>query len=294
MTHAITFSAIAAALVAHSATAQEAAPAIGLPDSGDGRITLSFTPYAWLTSYSGTSGFGGIEMGLEAPFTKILGESDSILGLMGAVDLEKDRLVFHVNGAFAKAEFSRARGKARDGLIADTTVNVSSRVVAENAWFEGFAGYRVIDSAIGQSGENRFRLDAFGGLRYSMLSVDADVTADANVTLPSGELLQAGVQRSLGDNAGWVEPFVGLRASTHLGKNWRALVQADTGGFGVDGSNSAWQLIGAVGYNWSFENWSLGLFGGYRALWQDYEGSGMVWDVVTHGPIVGLQATTRF
>lgn len=294
MTHAMSFAAIAAVMVTHSAPAQDATPEIGPPDSGDGRATLSFTPYAWLTSYSGTSGFGGIEMDLEAPFTEILGESDSVLGLMGAVDLQVDRLVFQVNGAFAKAEFSGARGHARDGLIADTSVNVSSRVVAENAWFEGWAGYRVIDSAMGQSGESRFSLDVLGGLRYSMLSVDADVTADANVTLPSGEVLQAGVSRSLGDDGGWVEPFVGLRASAILGQNWRAMVQGDTGGFGVDGSNSAWQMIGAVGYNWPLENWSLGLFGGYRALWQDYEGSGLLWDVVTHGPILGLHATMTF
>ena len=258
------------------------------------RVALSVTPYAWLTSYDGTSGARDVAVDIDESFSEILGKSDSILGLMGAVDLEVDRLVFQVNGAYARAEFSGTRGLARDGSVDDSPVGVSARAVMENAWFEGFAGYRLLDAPFGETHQSRFRLDAFGGVRYTNLSVDMDVTADTAVTLPSGHVLAAGTAVSLGDETGWAEPFVGLRAVTNFGEQWQVSFRGDVGGFGVDGSSFAWQAIGLVGYNWSLESWSLGLFAGYRAIGQDYQGSGMVWDVITHGPVLGLSATWKF
>jgi hypothetical protein len=42
------------------------------------------------------------------------------------------------------------------------------------------------------------------------------------------------------------------------------------------------------------DGWRLGLLGGYRALGQDIEKNGVVWDVVTHGPIMGFRAGFDF
>ncbi|MCC6970446.1 MAG: hypothetical protein IT434_09515 [Phycisphaerales bacterium] len=286
---------LALCALANPSLAQTSTPADAIPsETAPPRAILSFTPYAWLTSYDGRVGSHDIEVDVDASFADILDESDSILGLMGALDLEVGRFVFQASGALAKAEFSGTRGRARDGLVVDSSVGVAARAVLENAWFEGFAGYRFVDAPIGESGDRRVRLDAFGGVRYTDLEVAMDVTADANVTLPRGEVLQGGVEREFANHAAWVEPFVGVRASLDLSKNWRASLRGDAGGFGVDGSSFAWQAIGALGYNWSFDSWSLGLFAGYRAIGQDYEGSGMIWDTITHGPVLGLCAAFTF
>jgi hypothetical protein len=68
-------------------------------------------------------------------------------------------------------------------------------------------------------------------------------------------------------------------------------LRGDIGGFGI-GSDITWNLVGMV----DFKPWKhVGLFGGYRALYQDYStGSGsnkFKFDATMHGPLLGLNIT---
>ncbi|MFN9971431.1 MAG: hypothetical protein ACK58T_16225, partial [Phycisphaerae bacterium] len=98
-----------------------------------------------MTSINGTMGVRGVTTDVDASFLDILDKSDSIIGLMGALDVEVDRFVMQINGAFTKAEVSDQRGRAINGPSGGSgTVAAQINAVANNLWVEGFAGYRFI------------------------------------------------------------------------------------------------------------------------------------------------------
>ncbi|MGP1345434.1 MAG: hypothetical protein ACTS3F_02030 [Phycisphaerales bacterium] len=267
----------------------------GNDDAADRRLRLSFTPYAWLTSFSGTVGARGVISEVGVSFIDIVDDSDSVFGLMGVIDGSVDRFVFQLGGAYTNATMSDEGGRSRVGpqgggasIAADVELDI------EAAWLEAFIGYRFVERSWGDESVHRFHLDGFAGARYTTLDVDMDVTAAVDVVLPGGGSLTGGVERGIGGNQDWVEPFVGARAMLMLGEGWSFVVRGDVGGFGVDGASFAWQALGAVGYRWRFEGWTLSVLGGYRALGQDYEKDDFRWDVITHGPVLGLSFGVDF
>lgn len=263
--------------------------------SASRNASVAFTPYIWLTSVNGTMGVRGVTTDVDASFIDILGKADSIIGLMGALDVEADRFVMQINGAFTKASVPDQRGRAINGPGGGSgTVAAQINAVAKNLWVEGFAGYRFVDTRHAADTPTRFTLDGFAGVRVTDMELDLDVTASANATLPTGEVLQSGVQRAISEGQTWVEPFVGLRGAIDLHENWVFSLRADVGGFGVDNSDFSWQVVGAVGYRWRRDQWTYSAFAGYRALGQDYSSSTFTWDAVTHGPMLGMQVAYRF
>ena len=57
------------------------------------------------------------------------------------------------------------------------------------------------------------------------------------------------------------------------------------GGFGIN-SDLTWQAQGMLGYEFN-ELFSMGL--GYRALGTDYSKDGFLYDIVSHGPVLGFE-----
>jgi hypothetical protein len=119
-------------------------------------------------------------------------------------------------------------------------------------------------------------VDALVGVRYTYLDVNLDIDF-----FPDRK----------GDQ-GWVDPLIGVRSLWHLSKRWDLSLAGDVGGFGV-GSDFTWHADGLIGYRFDlFGEENAQVFGGYRALSQDYDtGSGFdkfEWDVIMHGPILGL------
>ncbi|MEP9369806.1 hypothetical protein [Xanthobacter sp. VNH20] len=120
-------------------------------------------------------------------------------------------------------------------------------------------------------------IDAGAGLRYwhlgNQLSIEpAFLPASFSVT----------------QSEDWADPVIAARIQAQLGGPWSMTLVGDIGGFGV-GSNSTWQAIGTLNYQW---NDKLALRAGYRALSVDYENGSFLYDVLMQGPIVG--ATYRF
>ena len=118
--------------------------------------------------------------------------------------------------------------------------------------------------------------DGLGGLRYSSMDVDLDLPGP----LPDVD------QRK-----DWVDPYIGLRWQWKFAEKWGTNLRGDIGGFGI-GSDFTWNLVGMV----DFKPWEhVSLFGGYRALYQDYStGSGdkkFAFDATMQGPILGLNIT---
>lgn len=282
---------------ATSATIADSASTYGDRESASSADSLhvSFTPYAWLTSFNGTVGARGIEVDVNQSFSDIFDASESIFGLMGALDFTYERFIFQINGAYTSAEFDEDRGRTRTGPLG-TQVDLDGTLdlELETTWFEAMAGYRFYESTFGQDYRNGISIDAFGGARVSSVGIDQTLTTLTSIALPNGTVLESGQTRSLDDSQVWVEPFVGLRTNLRLGENWELLLRGDVGGFGVSDSDFSWQVVAGVGYRWYYDAWSLGLFGGYRALGQDYSDGEFVWDVVTHGPILGFSINFSF
>jgi hypothetical protein len=250
---------------------------------------VSFTPYFWLTSFSGSVEAKGVSVDLDKSVIDILEGSDLILGLMGSLDVDYKRFVFQVNAAWGTVEGSDEQAILRNGTL-DADVDV------DGAFTELFGGYRLVDASLRDSAENpgRFKLDAFGGGRISRVNVEADLRASTSITLPGGPVITADRSQDVEKSGDWFEPFVGVRAIVELDEHWVLNFRGDVGGFDVDGSEFAWQAAAVVGYRWRLEGWDIALIGGYRALGQDYSDGDFHWDVITHGPMLGVSFSWAF
>jgi hypothetical protein len=248
------------------------------------RLQVALTPYLWLTGFSGSTRVQNITMNLDKNFAQIVGASDGAFGLMGALDVTYDRLVFQLNGAWTYAKFEEQRGIFRNGTV-------SATAASNTTWVEFLGGYRIFEAPRDPKAEGPqlLTLDAFVGGRVTMLDMDTTVRATTTVTLPDGRVLVAGASRRINASDSWIEPFVGMRAGFDLTGGWQFNLRGDIGGFGVDGSQFSWQVVAGVGYRWNHENWSMALFLGYRALSQDYTNGPFAWDMIVHGPMLGLQ-----
>lgn len=97
----------------------------------------------------------------------------------------------------------------------------------------------------------------------------------------SGGILD-GASRSDGET--WVDATAGVRGSYSI------TPQIYLTGWGVVGAGQAdldWDVAGAVGYRF---NDRIEAVAGYRAMGVDFHDDGFLFDVVMHGPILGLVA----
>ena len=118
-------------------------------------------------------------------------------------------------------------------------------------------------------------LEALGGIRYTDLDVDLDIL---------------GVPADLNGSQEWLDPIIGARYKWKISRKWMLSLRGDIGGFDIgDASDFTWNLIGLI----KFQPWKhVSFFGGYRALYHDYEtGSGLnkfKFDMLMHGPALGV------
>ncbi len=269
----------ASAAVAPASGSKEKAPSL----ADEASLHVEIAPYIWMTSYNGTTGIKGFTTKIDKSFIEILDDSDTVFGLMGAIDLQYGRFVCQVNGAWTTATFSQESTQVAAGDLA-SSIDVNS------VWAEMLGGWRFLDAPLDEApiSKRYATVDGFVGARFTWLDVDTTVSTNTNIALPDGGILPAGASRSISDSESWVDPFVGVRFGIDLTESWSFLVRGDIGGFGV-GSDFSWQAIAAIGYRWHFDNWSMALFAGYRALYADYENGGFTWDMTTHGPLLGVQ-----
>jgi opacity protein-like surface antigen len=82
----------------------------------------------------------------------------------------------------------------------------------------------------------------------------------------------------------WVDPWVGGRAVIPLNETFMIRLRGDVGGFGV-GTEFSWQAMAFVAAALSS---SVTIDVGYRGIGLDYRSTGLDFDVVFHGPVIGL------
>lgn len=116
-------------------------------------------------------------------------------------------------------------------------------------------------------------LAATAGFRYQNLNGDLAIGTDRFPNL-----------REASGTVQWIDPTVGLSAHYDFNDRWFVNLIGDVGGFGV-GSNFTWQAFGALGYNWTK---TISTSIGYRAIYEDYESGGFVYDTTQQGVFAGL------
>ncbi len=246
-------SSTAAVLAADVPPARPAPVAAPAPESWQAELAL----YGWASGLTGTvQSFSRIPPAhVNVGFDQILKNLDG--GIMLAGSATNGRFV--VLGDIIYAKLSPKKDFALRGIDGSVTVDVSN--------FIGLAtgGYRVY-------ADKNWSLDLLAGVR--VFAVDNGVT----LRLPR---VAAEVASK---NEAWVDGVVGLRAIYNINPNWVLTGIAFVGGIS---SRYEWDLFASIGYRFT-ETW--GAFIGYRALGVDYRNNGFVYDVVQHGPLIGISA----
>jgi hypothetical protein len=228
-----------------------------------------FIGWLWVVGMDGDIGVRGQSAEVDASFSDILDESDSILALQGRIEVGKGRWGVFIDGMYSSLGADDQTGP---GGLADVDVTFDTILI------DFGLTYRLAEwEPEGGAAANRrdISIDLYGGGRYTDLEMELDPA-----------LLPASTQ-----GKDWIDPIVGAKLVLPIAEDWHLMTWGDIGGFGVE-SDFTWSATGVIGYDFTMFDLSASLYAGYRALGQDYsEGSGsneFVWDMVQHGPIVGL------
>jgi hypothetical protein len=228
---------------------------------------VEVTAWIWIVGMDGTVSARGREADVNASFGDILDASDSIFAFSGRVEAGVGAWSGFVDGVYSNLGVDDQSGPAGN---ADIDVDFETVLIDAGLMYrlgewrpEGHAATRPVT------------LDLYAGFRYTNL----DITVDPAM-FPARSQSQS-----------WFDPIVGAKLVYPFADSWRVAVNGDIGGFGA-GSDFTWSTTGVLGYDFTIGSAGASAYVGYRAIGQDYsEGSGasaFTWDVVQHGPILGL------
>lgn len=235
-------------------------------DEGD-RFTLRLTPYAWLAGTTGDVTVKGQEASIDACFTEIVNDSDTVFGLAARVEGRKGRLGFYVDGVYMNVGVNSVPTPAGDRV--DVTNDIG---IVDFGLILGLGSW-----SVGNEGASKnFTVDALVGGRYMYVGLDLDFD----------------IQPDADGSKSWVDPIIGLQAEWDISRHWAVLVRGDVGGFGA-ASDFTWSAAGYIAYVFPIGKKVQGAMSiGYKAIGDDYStGSGsnkFEWDVVLHGPVIGF------
>jgi hypothetical protein len=254
--------------------------------------TLSVTPYGWLPFFNGDVTIKGRTVSVDVTPIELLEHLDAA-PWMSYVEARKGPFAIYNDIVYAKVGVDANHARSIDGLNLNATANLK----AELAIIEAGAAYEIArwqpGGSIKDNGPQRFTaFDLIVGARYWHQEMAISLALSAFDTTGLDVSGSRAVAR--GGSVDWVDPLVGFRIRHQLSPGHELVFRADVGGFDV-GSQFSWNLMGA--YSWDFavrDGVTLSGLLGYRALSVDYaKGSGLStyeYDVVMHGPIVGLMA----
>lgn len=215
---------------------------------------FELTPYFWMAGLSGDVGVAGTSTSVDASFTDIVKNLD--FGAVVAFEARNGPWALLLDGIYLKVSQNGdtpGPGFSRVDVISRT--GIIAPALAYRVWESPFAA-----------------LDAWIGTRIWV--VDSELKF-------SGGVLPA--QKFSGTKA-WADPVAGARLRGVLSGKWSGVLLGDVGGFGA-ASDLTWQAFAGIAYQLS-ERWSLKA--GYRAMGVDYESGGFKFDVIQHGPLIGL------
>lgn len=220
--------------------------------------SFSFSPYFWAAGLDGkTQVFGLPAVDVSQNFGDILSDLD--FSFMAAGDARYDRYSVFTDMSYVRVTTNAATPR---GVIADQ-VNLKS--VTFTAMVGG--SYTFYE-------DQQTRLDVLAGARFWHV--------ETRIGLTGG--LVGNVSQS--DQANWVDGLVGFKGNHFFTDK---VFVTGWGMIGGGGADLDWDVLAAVGYKF---NDKISAVAGYRALGVDYSNDGFTYDVIEHGPIIGM--TIRF
>jgi hypothetical protein len=226
--------------------------ASGPSDSG---WHVDISPYLWFPGLSGTIGVLGRNASVHASPGDIL--SNLGIGLMGAMEVRKNRVVLPVDFMWVKLEGDRAT--PFNPGVSYINVNVKQAILTPGA------GYRIVD-------QDKLKVDARVGLRYWHLGQNLSFQ-------PSG------IFSNSSQSANWVDVIAGAKFEGVLTPKVLVTVLGDAGG---GGAAVDYQIATLLGLKVSKK---VLLQAGWRYLDVDYRTNApalFVYDVHQSGGIAGV------
>jgi hypothetical protein len=274
------------------------ADGLGPQPRADAPWVVSFTPYGWLPFLTGDVTVRGRTVAIDVNPIEVFEDLDA-LPWMSYAEARKGPLAFYNDIFYAKLGVDASRARFLGAATLDATLGLDfEQAVIEvggayqvGKWWSGGGG-SIKDST---TFARYTALDVIAGARYwhQDLAINLDITGTLDTT---GLVISGSRAIARSGSVDWVDPLVGLRVRHQVAPGQELMLRADVGGFDV-GSQFSWNAIAA--YSWHIairDGISYSGMLGYRALSVDFEkGSGTnryEYDVVQHGPIVGL--TARF
>jgi hypothetical protein len=252
--------------------------------------------YAWAINISGNVTVRNQILDTNANTIDLIQKSESLAGFMGYFEANKGRVGFYSDLVFAKLGFGAAQTAYRNPLPGLQLSASANAALTYQLFIVEMGGLVELHRWPG-SDSSFTAIDGILGFRYWNNQVAATFDATLNV-----DYTPLGIQRSFGiaiarsDVVQWVDPVLGLRLRHRFTPNQEVFVRGDIGGFGISGSQFAWQAVGAYSYAWQFSGYQIAAVLGFRALGVNYRrGSGpdaFGIDEVLYGPIIG--ASFRF
>jgi hypothetical protein len=257
-----TFSACAL-LILSSSVSQAANPTILVstspPVSAQTTWKLSATGYLWASGIKGT--LATIPPLPAVAVDASFGDLVKNLGgaFMGAFEARYGRFLV-LNDVMAtqlKPEGARARGPLAVNVNIDSTSFIGLAAL----------GYRVVDGT-------HFTFDVLVGVRGFYMGNELRVSVAAG---------PVALGQTFSETKTWVDAVGGVRMRYQFDDHWTATLAAFAGG---GASKYQWDIYSGVGYSF---NRSWAALAGYRVFKVDYSDGGFIYDVLQHGPLVGLQ-----
>lgn len=207
--------------------------------------------YGWLQAVEGDVAARGISTPVDISITKILENLD--VAVMGVVEIGHGRWSFLADSNYVELSVNEP---TPFGLIAPSLdVNYTE-----------FVGNYVIAYEVMKTTSQKF--DVYAGIRATWLELEFDLGP---------------FNRS--DDKGWVDPIIGARYQADLGHSFFLRALGDIGGFSVS-SDLTWQAMAGFGYRFNDRCSALLT---YRAISTDYSSGAFVFDVISHGPLLGVE-----
>ncbi len=241
--------------------------------------TLSFTPYGWLTGLNGDTTVKGRTTDIDADAFEVLEHLDGA-PWMSYAEARAGRLALYNDIVYAPIGVDASSARSFRGLSVDATLGVD----IEQAIIEAGAAYEI-------ARWGHTAVDVLAGARYWHQDVAINLALTTTLDV-AGLVVSRDRAVARAGGVDWVDPLVGLRVRYQLAPGQDLLLRGDVGGFDA-GSQFSWNVLATYSFEIAVHSGVTysGVLG-YRALGADYEkGSGAnryVYDVVQHGPLLGL------
>jgi hypothetical protein len=269
-----------------------AAEPLSPPDPEPWRFTIA--PYACAIGVTGNVTVRGQTVDTNASFIDLVQKSDSLVGWMSYFEADKGPVGAYADLVFAQLGFGASQTSYRNpipGLQISTRANTA---LTYQLFIVEMGGVYELARLPGSTESSYSALDGILGFRYWNNSIAANFDASATVNVTN-----LGFERTFGlavarsDVVQWVDPVIGLRMRHRFTPHQEMMIRGDVGGFGVSGSQFAWQAVATYGYRWQYTGYDVTALVGFRAIGVNYsQGSGadyLAINEILYGPINGVR-----